>query len=195
MRRGLTAEDCDVVVGIDGGQGSLKVCLQTLCKESNNNLNKKRSIYSEGVAAKESLLSSVNRLVLLGLIPNCPENHYNINLIMKEMGMEGLEFLKSIDIKLVMILVGKSGGKPKFGCPFCSSAQPFKEQGILYTVARLVELHESFLAAGSPNDDQMKFENMINPPIITCRDMEKTVLDMVVPPELHLLIGSVDKLM
>ena len=43
--------------------------------------------------------------------------------------------------------------------------------------------------------EQMEYENVTNPPIITSTDPEKTILDMIVPPELHLLIGSVDKLM
>ena len=154
-----------------------------------------RSKYSDGVAAKESLLSSVNRLILLGLVLNCPENHHNISVIMRELGLISLEFVKSVDIKLVMILVGKSAGKPKYGCPFCSSAQPFKEKGKLYTLSRLVELNESYISAGCPRDSQMKYENMTNPPVLTSSDPDKTVLDLVVPPELHLLIGSVDKLM
>ena len=169
MKRGLTAEDVDVVCGIDGGQGSLKLCLQTVPKDGNNNLKKEKSKYSDGVAAKESILSSVNRLILLGLIPDCPENHHNIAVIMKELGMSGLEFLKSVDIKLVMILIGKSGGRPKFGCPFCDASYPFDKDGILYTLARLVELHEEYLAAGKPHKDQMKYENMTNPPIVTAQ--------------------------
>ena len=195
MKRGLTADNCDIVCGIDGGQGSLKVCLQTLPKAAINSQTMGRSKYSDGVAAKESLLSSVNRLILLGLVPNCPENHHNISVIMRELGLISLEFVKSVDIKLVMILVGKSAGKPKYGCPFCSSAQPFKEKGKLYTLSRLVELNESYISAGCPRDSQMKYENMTNPPVLTSSDPDKTVLDLVVPPELHLLIGSVDKLM
>ena len=170
------------------------MCIQTLKKEGNTNENK-RSKYSDGVAAKESLLSSVNRLVMLGLIPNCPESHHNVKVILEELGLESLEFLKSIDIKLVMILMGKSSGKPKFGCPFCSAAQPFKEKGQLYTLSRLVELHQAFVADGRPYKDQMKYENVTNLPILTSNDLDMKVLDMVVPPELHLLIGAVDKMM
>ena len=43
---------------------------------------------------------------------------------------------------LVMILAGKSGGKPKFGCPYCSSSIPYTTDGALYTLGRLLELHE-----------------------------------------------------
>ena len=40
-----------------------------------------------------------------------------------------------------MILAGKSGGKPKYGCPFCSSCTPYEEDGELYCVQDLLELH------------------------------------------------------
>ena len=43
---------------------------------------------------------------------------------------------------LVMILVGKASGKPKFGCPFCSAFTPFLERGDLYTLQDLIKLNE-----------------------------------------------------
>ena len=43
---------------------------------------------------------------------------------------------------LVMTLVGKSGGKPKHGCPFCSASTPYSEKGHLYTLGDLLELHQ-----------------------------------------------------
>ena len=43
-----------------------------------------------------------------------------------------------------MILAGKSGGKPKFGCPYCSSSTPYTTDGALYTLGQLLELHEVF---------------------------------------------------
>ena len=41
-----------------------------------------------------------------------------------------------------MSLVGKSGGKPNYGCPFCSARNPYKENGNLYTLGDLIELHQ-----------------------------------------------------
>ena len=41
-----------------------------------------------------------------------------------------------------MILVGKSLGSPKFGCPFCSACTPYLEDGELYTLADLLELNK-----------------------------------------------------
>ena len=41
-----------------------------------------------------------------------------------------------------MILVGKLGGSPKLGCPFCSASTPYKTDGTLYTLQQLLDLHE-----------------------------------------------------
>ena len=43
---------------------------------------------------------------------------------------------------LVMILSGKSSGKPKYGCPFCSAKTPYTSDGQLYTLAGLLSLYE-----------------------------------------------------
>ena len=41
-----------------------------------------------------------------------------------------------------MLLVGKSSGKPKYGCPFCSASVPYLEDGQLYTLGDLLHLHQ-----------------------------------------------------
>ena len=43
---------------------------------------------------------------------------------------------------LVMILTGKSAGKPNFGCPFCSASSPYLLDGELYCLRDLLELHQ-----------------------------------------------------
>ena len=37
---------------------------------------------------------------------------------------------------------------------------------------------------------QMAFENVTNPPIITSKNLEKLIIEMIAPPELHMLIGN-----
>ena len=41
-----------------------------------------------------------------------------------------------------MLLVGKSVGKPKFGCPYCSSLTSFTSEGSLYTLKDLQNHHQ-----------------------------------------------------
>ena len=58
----------------------------------------------QGVEAKDSLLTSVNKLLLLGLIPGCPENHYNVKLILDQLGLNGVQFCTTADLKLGLYL-------------------------------------------------------------------------------------------
>ena len=73
----------------------------------------------------------MKKLIILAAVPNVPENYANVKLILNELNMEALEFTYSADVKMLMTLVGKSAGKPKFGCPFCSACTPYTENGNL----------------------------------------------------------------
>ena len=48
---------------------------------------------------KEFKETSVKKLILAAVVPNCPENHHNIKQILKSLGMEGLEWGFTIDSK------------------------------------------------------------------------------------------------
>ena len=96
-------------------------------------------------------------MLLLAAVPDAPENYFNVKSILAQLDIEALEFTVSGDVKirkylihkwvfqiysLVMILVGKSPGKPKFGCPMCSAFTPYTEDGTLYKLSDLLDLHE-----------------------------------------------------
>ena len=91
-----------------------------------------------------------------------------------------------------MICVGKSSGKPKFGCPYCSACTPYLEEGILYTLEDIINLHQSFLEEGSNLRNQSLYQNIINASLITGSPEEK-VIEIISVPELHLLLGIVEK--
>ena len=102
----------------------------------------------------------MKKLLVLGIIPEVPENHPNMETLLGELSMEAVEFSVSADVKmckyrkrilstkieyliLVNCLVGKSSGQPKFGCPFCDSGVPYKlEEYELYTLGDLEDWHE-----------------------------------------------------
>ena len=54
----------------------------------------------KGVAAKQNKLSSVKKMMVLGAVPNIPENYPNVKLILDELNMEAIEFTMSLDIKM-----------------------------------------------------------------------------------------------
>ena len=51
-----------------------------------------------------------------------------------------------------------------------------------------------FVDGGANKKTQKRFQNVTNPPLLTGSD-DKLVLDILAVPELHLLLGIVDKLL
>ena len=66
-------------------------------------------------------------------------------------------------------------------------------EGELRTLGDLRRLHREFFDAGEDFSKAKDFDNVIHPPIFKNPD-ETLVLDLIPPPELHLLLGSVNTL-
>ena len=113
--------------------------------------------------------------------------------MLEALGMEGLEWGTTVDLKMALCLTGKSSGQLTFGCPYCDMSKPYQEsEYTLLSLGRLVELHEAYIQAGGNRKDQAKFQNCVNPNLLA-GDPGTKVLCILFPPELHLLIGIVDK--
>ena len=50
--------------------------------------------------AQSFKLSSVKRLLLLGVVQGVPENYYNVKTILEELNIEALDYTVSADIKM-----------------------------------------------------------------------------------------------
>ena len=190
--RGLDPQSCDVHCGFDGGQGMLKLAVTITDRQESEQSG--RSLYSQGVAAKQAKNSSVKKLFLLGVVPDVPETHYNVQTILSNLNLSAIEFTTAADLKMYMLLTGKSLGKPKFGCPFCSACTPYLEDGELYYLKDLLALHKAYSEAGGIKRTQQKYQNVTNPPLLTADD-SKLIIEVLCIPELHILIGVVDKLL
>ena len=79
----------------------------------------------------------MKKLILLAVYPNVPECHENISTILSDLGIEAIDFGITADLKMLLILIGKPQGKPKFNCPFCNGTAPFSEPYDLYTIGDL----------------------------------------------------------
>ena len=141
-------KDCLVKVGFDGGQGILKIGF-TISEKTSVEEPSGRSKYADGVAPNSSKLSSVKRLIILGAVADVPENYAYVKQILDHLNMEAIEFAMADDIKMLRILVGKSSGSPKCGCPFCTSCSPYLEDGDLYSIEDIYRLHQSYVENGS----------------------------------------------
>ena len=192
QERGEDPRDITGLVGLDQGQGSLKVAL-TLVNNKKEDKENVRSKYSQGVAPKNFKDTSVKKLLLLSVYPDIPEVHSNLNKILEDLGIEAVEFLVCADIKMLLLLIGKPEGKPTHGCPFCDIATPYSSsQYTLYTVADLYTWHQKYLMDGSKYQKQKLYQNFVNSPLVT-GPPDRLVLDLLNLPSLHILIGVVDK--
>ena len=191
--RELDPSSVDIHVGLDGGQSSLKIGLTITAREESSN-TAGRSHYSDGIAPQDAKFSSVKKLLLLAVVVNASENHSNVQAMLSLLNIESIEFSASCDVKMLNILTGKSGGNPKYGCPFCNACSPYLENGVLYCLSDLLALNKAYVDSGSNKKKQKDFQNFTNTPLLT-GDPEQLVLGLLAVPELHLLIGVTDKIM
>ena len=78
-KRLQTEENLAFKLGIDGGGGYLKFCLNVINSEELFIQNVKcRDTYSCGVAAKTMKSTGVNKLQIIALAPNIPESYENV---------------------------------------------------------------------------------------------------------------------
>ena len=123
--RGLLPEESVVQIGINDGQGAIKIMLTIKEKEEVKNTAKKLR-YSEGFGGKNFKNSGVKKLLVL-LVCHTVERHDNLTTLLREINLEGLEFAFSMDLKMVLILCGKQAASCKHPCPYCTSSNPWKE--------------------------------------------------------------------
>ena len=88
VRRELDEESMTVKVGLDGGQGSLKIGMSIMRREETTRAG--RMLCKEGVASKQCRLSSVNRLIILAMMLDAPENYETTKLMLDRPDMAGL---------------------------------------------------------------------------------------------------------
>ena len=113
--RGLNPHNCDVHIGLDGGQGMLKVALTitdrldvekqgratyTEVFKYFQNLANIKIILLKGMSPKQAKNSSVKKLLLLAVVPDAPENYFNVKAILTQLDIEVLEFTVSADLKM-----------------------------------------------------------------------------------------------
>ena len=190
--RNLTPETSEIQIGIDDGQDLVKIMMTIKEKEKPEAAKNKKVKYKEGFGVKDFKLSGVKKLLILFVSPTC-ERYDNIATIMKELDLGALEFGFSCDLKLVLILCGKQCASSKHCCPFCIGSSPWLTKVTPSTIGSLWSSYNSYVENGSNLKQAQKYNNVVNPPLLTGSDNTK-VLSIVYFPELHVLTGIVGKL-
>ena len=112
-------------IGIDGGGGFLKVCLNILADESQDISPLKRRKYDD-VTREVFKDSSVQKLIILAIAPNVIENYANVFDIWSMLKMEdslAYEALKTrfaSDLKMCNLLLGLMSHASSHPCSWCN---------------------------------------------------------------------------
>ena len=130
----------------------------------------KRAKYGEGVAPKEAKLSSVKKVLMLALVPDCQENYHNVKALLQKLDFTGLDVSFSVDLKLALYLVGKQSGGCKHNCIYCTGTDPWSSEA---------------------DFNNCVHENLLQPPFSD----STLILDCLNIPELHIHLGVTTKLL
>ena len=190
--------DSRLIFGIDGGGGFLKFCL-SVTNELNfyeeEESSKKRMKYDNSVADKDFKNTGVKRLFIIAIMNNCQENYANLSQIWKLLNLNDYYGIFSVDLKVANIIVGLQAHASSFPCTWCDARKTELDKcGNYRTIKDCLDNFNEWTVHGKKDVDAGKFKNCKNPPLFVNRDENQEIIDIVVPPELHLMIGVVNKL-
>ena len=189
--RGLEQTKTDAKLGLDKGRGSLKLTLSLMEKEER--MKTGRQTYADGVGGKKHTSGSTYKLMVLALLYDTPETYETVKIMMEKLQFENFPATITSDIKMLLLLIGKSGGNLSHGCVFCDAAKPLDKEGTLYRLSDLHTWHMNYEEAGGDKKKQKDFQNIVNKPLLQM-EPDDLILGAVAPPELHLMLGVGDKL-
>lgn len=217
-----------VKVMADGGQGFFKISFSIIPQNNsseepdNDELNvndvHERSTYSEGGSfGKEAKVSSVNKLILLCVVPQIKETYENIKILFDLTKLNNIAFKFISDFKLLLIVNGQQTATSTCPCPYCfitlndlkkdadevicddvpdtDSTDRSDQNGCmpLKTYKNLRDDYNKFCDKGKNKKLGKECHSTINLPLFS-EDDDTYVLEKCIIPELHILQGFVNHL-
>ena len=193
-------ENFESIIGIDSGGSFLKVCLtarsSSLSQESGHDLA--RSRLSDGVAAKSLKDTSVKKLFILAVVPDAQESYRNLLILWNLLKFTSPQTLSPytfcMDLKLANIMIGLMSHSCLHPCTWCNVEKDKLDcEGELRTLGNIRECYWSFTESERKTTKAKEYGNCIHAPPFKYGD-DTLVLDLIPPPELHLMLGTVNLL-
>lgn len=187
-------------IGMDGGGGFVKICLTLASSKSDEiesvpiKCNQAKWKYENGVAANQHKDTSVKRLIIIGICPNVQENYSNMDTLWTMVGLGNINSTPTIstDLKLANIISGIMSHSSTFPCRYCEAQSGQLEAfGKTRTIGSISDLAKKWQQEGATKKDAKFYKNCINLPLPKGTANTK-IVDVVTPPELHLLLGTVN---
>ena len=138
-------------------------------------------------------MSGVNKTFILGALPFSQENYSNVKLLLNQLDMSELKPTYSCDIKMFIYLIGKVYYTCKHPCIFGSGKSPWDEICELLSVGDYKRWYAKFMAAGGKGTE-IEFASFVYEILVKYPD-ETLLIDILNFPDLHVMLGIVQKLL
>ena len=191
--RGMEPDKTIAQLGIDDGQGLLKIMLSIKHVDETSGDMGKKPKYSEGFGPKDFKMSGAKKLILV-LVAPATERYDNLCALLALLNLEAIEVGYCCDLKMVLIYLGKQAASSKFCCPFCTGCSPWLGPYTMVTIGSLWNDYSGYVQAGSVLSKAMKFHNVVNPPLVTGPEDQLILGDTFFFPEHHVFTGITSKL-
>ena len=147
----------------------------------------------DGVGLKAS---GARRSLVLLVCDGAIENYFNMVKLFGLLNLPSVDepFRFTTDIKMLCIMLGLSGGKPTYGCPYCIGEKVGGDtgewvKGLHRTLGFCKLSHEKYVAAGSVKSKANQFYNCIETPVdIMSGEDDSWTLALYPPPILHIVL-------
>ena len=112
-KRDLDTYNHLVKIGIDGGQGFLKVCMIVTIF---NQEDQKSSL-------NDVSLDSVKKIIILSLAENVKETYDNLKIMLSPMKLHKIKFYCSVDLKVASVVIGIQNAAATYPCIYCEKSK------------------------------------------------------------------------
>lgn len=188
----------------DGGQGFFKISL-TILTEDYSAITESLG----GSTRKKAKLTSVQKLILLCVVPEIKETYENLNLLVKLTKLNNIPFKFVSDFKVLLLANGQQTASATYPCPYCfvtlkelrhpqdtlneNSEDIYDESAKLKTYGDLKRDYNQFESLHKDKLKAKECHSTVNPPLFEEND-DLYVIKKCVIPELHILQGFVNHL-
>ena len=171
-----------VKTSTDGGQNFLKVII---------NVFDPKNHYSSSEIYEDS---GVKRCYILAIVELVSEDNSNLQKLLAPLKLEEVNFSLAFDLKCANSIFGLSNHSGKYACLYCEGECSLETEK-LRTLGSIDLCYDQYVCDERKRLKMQEYKNVINPRLIYLQEDKETFLDHIVPPpELHIMMGVVDKL-
>ena len=176
----------------DSGQKMTKVCF---CIVPTEHKKMSRATRSEGgILAKGAMYSGVNKCIMVFCAPQIKETHKNLEKVfdfikLNQLLLSNNNVVLTGGFKLLNEVYGLMEASSKHPCIYCTAPAQEIISGTPRTVGTLEYLHNKWKNESGNTNQCRNFFNVKNPPFFSNMTSETLVLNITLPPVLHIMIG------